>query len=237
MRSWRRAIPSPVRRYLRDRLYTYRSRDDPFRIGLELFDAHLPPNPVVIEAGAHVGGDTRAMARRWRKGTVHAFEPVPEIYDALVANVRDLRNVRCHDLALGAADGEAPMWLSAGASDGSSSLRPPKTHLGSHPEVTFDTVATVRAVTIDRWCAEEGVQPDLLWLDLQGGELDALRAAERVLGGVKLIHAEVSTIEEYEGCALYPEVRAWLEERGFAVVAEALPDDSPQGNVLFGRAR
>lgn len=190
---------------------------------------------MIIEAGAHVGGDTRAMARRWRGATIHAFEPVPELFDHLEQNVRGLPGVHCHRLALGAVSGSAPMWLSSGASDGSSSLRPPKTHLTSHPDVEFDTVATVESVTLDDWSKERDLLPDLLWLDLQGGELDALRGGEAVLEHVRLIHSEVSVIEEYEGCALYPELRAWLEERGFRVLVEALPADAPQGNVLFGR--
>lgn len=125
------------------------------------------------------------------------------------------------------------MWLSSGASDGSSSVRPPKTHLASHPDVLFDTVATVQCVRLDDWSRDHGVQPDLLWLDLQGAELDALRGGETVLEHVRLIHAEVSMMEEYEGCALYPEVRSWLAQRGFDVLVEALPPGAPQGNVLF----
>jgi FkbM family methyltransferase len=189
----------------------------------------------VVEAGAHVGSDTRAIARRWPGATIHAFEPVPELFEALERNVRRLPGVRCYRLALGAVTGPVPMWLSSGASDGSSSLRAPKTHLTSHPDVGFESVATVQSVSLDDWSGEHDVRPDLLWLDLQGGELDALRAGESVLEHVRLIHTEVSVIEEYEGCALYPELRSWLEQRGFRVLVEALPFDSPQGNVLFGR--
>ena len=198
-------------------------------------EPYLPNAPVIVEAGAHVGGDTRAMARRWRTATVHAFEPLPEIFVQLELNVRGLKGVYCHRLALGPVEGSVPMWVSSGASDGSSSLRQPKTHLTSHPDVSFPRVAQVESVTLDGWAREHGIEPDLLWLDLQGGELDALRAGETVLDHVTLIHAEVSVIEEYEGVALYPELRAWLEDRGFSVLAEALPAGSPQGNVLFAR--
>jgi 2-O-methyltransferase len=232
---WRRLLPGPVRRYARDRLYGFQARDDPFRIGLELFSPHLPAAPVIVEAGAHVGSDTRAMARRWRSAKVHAFEPVPELFELLEQNVGSLAGVQCYPLALGAVTGEVPMWLSSGASDGSSSLRAPKTHLTSHPDVLFEAVATVRSVTLDDWSNEHGILPDLLWLDLQGAELDALRGGESVLEHVRLIHTEVSVIEEYEGGALYSELRSWLGQRGFEVLVEAVPADAPQGNVLFGR--
>lgn len=190
---------------------------------------------MIVEAGAHTGADTRVMARRWRTATIHAFEPVPALFARLEENVGDLRRVHCHRLALAGVTGELQMWVSAGASDGSSSLRAPKHHLTDHPDVRFPTLANVRAMRLDDWAAEHDVQPNALWLDLQGAELDALVGAEGVLTRVQLIHTEVNVIEEYEGCALYPEVRSWLDERGFDVSAEALPQGSSQGNVLFTR--
>ena len=232
---WRRVVPPPARRHLKDRLSGWQARNDPFRIGLESFVQHLPSAPVIVEAGAHVGSDTRAMARHWPAAVIHAFEPVPELFELLRVNVQGLTGVRCHRLALGEVTGEAPMWLSSGASDGSSSMRPPKTHLTSHPDVLFETVATVQSVALDEWSNEHDVLPDLLWLDLQGAELDALRGGEAVLEYVRLIHAEVALIEEYEGGALYPVLRSWLAQRGFDVLVEALPPGAPQGNVLFGR--
>jgi len=234
--NWRSWIPPFARRFLRDRLYAARLRRDPFRIGLDAMAPHLPSAAVIVEAGAHAGGDTRALARRWPAGRVYALEPIPELYAALVESVADQSNVSCHQLALGPENAQLPMWVSSGASDGSSSLRAPKTHLTSHPDVTFDDVVTVESVTLDSFAAAQGIEPDLLWLDLQGGELDALRAGEHVLRSARLIHAEVSVLEEYEGCALYPEVRDWLATRGFEVLVEALPPDEPQGNVLFLRS-
>ncbi len=232
---WRRLLPLPIRRFLRERLDGNRSRTTHIELASICSSRTFRLLPVIMEAGAHVGSDTRAMARRWRGATIHAFEPVPELFELLEQNVGRFGGVRCHRLALGAVTGVVPMWLSSGASDGSSSLRPPKTHLTSHPEVEFETVATVSSVTLDDWSSEHDVRPDLLWLDLQGGELDALRSGEAVLEHVQLIHTEVSVIEEYEGCALYPELRSWLEQRGFAVLVEAIPPGEPQGNVLFGR--
>ena len=64
-----------------------------------------------MEAGAHVGSDTRAMARRWRAATIHAFEPVPELFELLEQNVGNLAGVSCHRLALGTVTGAVPMWL------------------------------------------------------------------------------------------------------------------------------
>src|SRR2546422_11653416 len=83
----------------------------------------LPPNPIVVEAGAHVGTDTLAMSRRWPDGHIHAFEPVPELFEQLHASVARQRNVTCYPLALSAATGGATMYVSGGASDARSEER------------------------------------------------------------------------------------------------------------------
>lgn len=196
---------------------------------------YLPKAPTILEAGAHVGVDTLAMSKVWPQGRVYAFEPVPEIYHKLVANLQQRKNVTCHPFALSGATGTARMFVSSGGSDGSSSLLPPKEHLRDHPDVTFERQITVNCVTLDEWAQQEGVeQIDLLWLDLQGHELNVMRSGTHILERVSAIYTEVNLKETYTGAALYPELRAWLEERGFKVEKEAIPWEDG-GNVLFVR--
>jgi len=195
----------------------------------------LPKSPVVIESGAHVGTDTVEMSRLWPKGVIHAFEPVPGIFAKLEENTKGLRNVRLYNCALGSGNGTATMFVSGGRSDSSSSLLKPKEHLSEHPDVDFNTQIEVPVTTLDDWAEKNGVRcADLLWLDMQGFELAAMKAGEKLLSTVSVIHLEVSLKEVYSGVPLYPEVRRWLEERGFRAVREELPWPD-MGNVLFVR--
>lgn len=194
----------------------------------------LPLNPVVVDAGAHIGVDTVEMSWLWRKGRIFAFEPVPDLFAQLQANTRDRSNVRCFPLALGERAGESTMFVSTGASDASSSLLRPTGHLADLPEVRFDQQIKVRTITLDAWAQEQGLSAvDLLWLDMQGYELSVLRASPRILQTVRAIHMEVSEHEQYAGAPLYSEVRQWLSEQGFQVKCEALQGGG--GNVLFLR--
>lgn len=196
---------------------------------------YLPADPVVVEAGAHRGQDTLELARRWPAGKICAFEPVPALFADLQKQMAAFRNVQCFPCALAARSGRQTLNLSAGASDGSSSLLPPEKHLEFHPEVTFGQTIEVEALSLDDWAARQGVsRVDLLWLDLQGSEPEVLRASSRVLDTVRAIHTEVSLAPVYRGAALYPEFRAWLESRGFKVAREFLPYPD-MGNVLFVR--
>jgi FkbM family methyltransferase len=209
--------------------------EDPRAIPLVTIAGHLPPDPVIVEAGAHVGRDTVRMAHLWPGGRIHAFEPLPKVFDMLRRNTRGLPNVLTYRLALGPASGTAALYVSGGSSDGSSSLLPPKKHLDYHPEVSFEERLDVETITLDDWAARESIpRVDLLWLDLQGIEPLVLRSGERTLAGASAVHTEVNLVENYEGAILYGELRSWLAERGFEVAAEDLRWEDG-GDVLFLR--
>lgn len=195
----------------------------------------LPENPVIVEAGAHIGIDTLELAAEWPKGMVHAFEPVPDLFRQLEERTSAHANVRRYPLALADGDGPRSLHLSDGASDGSSSLLEPDDHLKDHPDVTFGRTIEVEAVTLDSWAERNGIRKvDFLWLDLQGAEPAVLASSPRILGMATVIHTEVSLSQAYAGTMLYREFRLWMEARGFRVEREVLPY-SDMGNVLFRR--
>jgi FkbM family methyltransferase len=196
----------------------------------------LPGDPVIVEAGAHIGIDTAELGRMWPDGIVYAFEPVPDLFRQLQDRVQSLQNVRPLKLGLGSESGSARIYVSGGHSDGSSSLLKPKEHLAIHPNVTFDESIPIETVTLDDWARAEGIEKvDFLWLDLQGFELAVLQHATDVLDQVAAIYTEVHLVETYEGVPVYGELRTWLEDHGFEVVREELPWEDG-GNVLFARA-
>jgi FkbM family methyltransferase len=232
-----RPSTDPLRR-LKRRLFTRPTPEAD--VGLELISRYLPPRPVIVEAGAHIGYDTVRFAATWPEGAVHAFEPIPVLYAQLDEATRGLENVHAHCIALGERDGITTIHVSGGAveagrSDASSSLLAPKEHLRLHPQIRFDDALAVETVTLDTWRRRAGIdRVDFLWLDLQGFEPHVLAASPETLAGVSAIHTEVSLLEMYEGGWLYPQLRDWLAERGFAVAAERLPYPD-MGNVLFVR--
>jgi FkbM family methyltransferase len=195
----------------------------------------LPRNPIIVEAGAHIGIDTVEMAKLLPRGTIHAFEPVPSLYKQLEHNTYRLNNVKRYRLGLADYVGPANLFLSNGTSDASSSLLSPKEHLTEHPEVFFQEQINISVTTLDHWANELGIQKvDLLWLDLQGYELAVLKASPILLGTVKVIYTEVNLKELYEGCPLYPEFRQWLKNQGFRPEKQELAWNDA-GNVLFVR--
>jgi FkbM family methyltransferase len=179
---------------------------------------NLPAAPVVIEAGAHLGEDTIALARFAEH--VYAFEPVPALYVLANHATAEYPNVTVAPMALGEVDTMADMWV---ANDASSSLMSPVEHFQYYPHITFVEKIRVPVTTIASWALRENVDHvDGAWLDIQGAELAALKSAGPLLDTIHAIMLEVSLVELYENNPLWPEVREWLQMRGFQVVIEDL---------------
>jgi 2-O-methyltransferase len=201
----------------------------------DFIEKYLPSNPLIIDAGAYDGKDSIAMAKKWKGSQVYSFEPIPHLYKNLQRNTNKIPNIKCFQLALAGTNGSVKMYVSDGKENGSSSLLMPKEHLNVHPQITFDEQIMVTGITIDHWAELNNITNiDFLWLDLQGLELEVLKSSPKILKTVKVIHAEVSLIETYEGVPLYSELRDWLEKEGFTVIKEELPWRD-MGNVLFVR--
>ncbi len=202
------------------------------KITKEYIAQFLPANPIIIEAGSHIGRDTKKMIRQWPNGTIHAFEPVPELFEILKQNTHQLPKVTCYPFALSNANGTAQFFVSSGRSTATSSLLAPKEYLKEHPTIHFEKIV-VQTTTLETWSEKYAVpHVDFMWLDMQGGELAALQSATVLLKTVRAIFTEVSFAERYENNPLYPTIKTWLEQQGFFVQKEEIRTES-WGNVLF----
>jgi FkbM family methyltransferase len=208
------------------------------RIPYHTIARYIPSDSVILEAGAADGKNTAEMADYWPQASIHAFEPVPDAMRLTEEHTQSIRDrVKLHPYALGSVPARLQMNVSGnGGADGtqSSSLLTPSGHLDEFENVSFKRKIEVDVVRLDDWAMREGIEKlDFLWLDLQGYELEALKGAERLLLKVSAIHVEVSHRQLYEGGVLYPELKHWLQQRGFNPVVNAT--FRLGGNVLFAR--
>jgi FkbM family methyltransferase len=136
----------------------------------------------VVDAGAHLGHLTLRLGRAvGPAGRVHAFECDPRLAGRLREHValNALDHVRVHELALLDRDDEE-VTLHLTEQLGWSSVA------GEMWDVTGQT--TVRAVTLDRYAADAGIDPDRLGfvkVDVEGAELAALRGMRATLGATR----------------------------------------------------
>jgi len=198
---------------------------------------YLPKNAVILEAGAHKGEDTAEMAKRWPHATIHAFEPVPELFAILTKNTKQYPNVHRYQLALSDKNGSSLLHLSEGTSDGSSSLLAPKDHLKIHPTVAFKKQIKVKTMTLDTWAKTYKVTHiDFMWLDMQGMEYRVLVPSKVIFPKTNLLYTEINLKENYKGASLYPEYRKWLTTHGMKPIVENTYWND-MGNSLFIRTK
>ncbi len=150
--------------YKKKRFETLATRQRP---SLAFIQQFLPENPVIVEAGAHIGSDTAVMSKRWGKGSIYAFEPSPDVYKQLKKKCRKRKNVKTFQLALGKEQGVAKFYPSKAASnevngphDAQGSLLPPSKKEWAWPSIGFGNSITVKQTTLDAWAKKEGITKD-----------------------------------------------------------------------------
>jgi FkbM family methyltransferase len=161
-----------------------------------------------VDGGAFHGAASRDLLARFPDAEVHAFEPQPELFARLTGEAKGHPRWRVHPFALSDAEGEATFHTPAGQTEAASLLAP---GAGFNPAEKYP----VRVITLAAWAASAGLKPDVLKLDLQGGEGLALRGAAPILAGVRAVLVEVNFTSRYEGCALFGGVAHLLEDAGF----------------------
>ena len=180
-----------------------------------------------------MGYDTLGLSKIWPKAFIYGFEPIPVLFQSLSERVKFQRNVKIYELALGEEDTSISMYVSDGQSNASSSILKPTKHLELFPGVMFDQKISVRMKRIQTWAREENVNSiDLMWLDMQGYEVNALKGMGDLIKKVKVIYTELCQDELYQGLLTKDAYIHFLEESGFDLIS-TLNEDAPVSDGIF----
>lgn len=139
------------------------------RVQTELFRAHVRPGHTVIDLGAHIGYYTLlASALVGARGRVFAFEPHPRNawYLRQHARMNGCDNVEVLECAAYDRSGHVGFRFGAGTGTG---------------RVTDAGGVEVRATRIDAFVAERRITPDVVKVDVEGGERPVLDGAREML--------------------------------------------------------
>ena len=142
-----------------------------------VIQAILRPGDVFIDGGANIGEITLHAAKRvGPQGRVVAVEASPEIAQRLRENIElnGLQNVEVVQVALGRYDEKRKFHLARGEYSGASSLTMPGNYSGQS--------VVVDGMKIDSLVDRERLERiDLIKLDLEGAEFEAMGGAARLL--------------------------------------------------------
>jgi FkbM family methyltransferase len=194
----------------------------------------------VIDVGANRGQFAVFAARRFPKAQLICFEPLSGPREQLTRAVGSNPRLRVLDCAVGSEDGAAEFHVSA--SDDSSSLLPiGQRQRDAFPGTEESALMPVQVKRLDSALHEADLgRPTLLKIDVQGGELEVIQGAGRLLLSIDAVLVEVSFVELYAGQALVDAVWAHLREsafscRGIWSLTYGPRRECLQGDLLFAR--
>ena len=185
---------------------------------------------VVFDIGAHVGYYTVLASRVvGDRGRVFAFEPLPLNLEYLNRHIRSnrLTNVTVFDAAVGSTEGRRPFDIGKGSGRG---------RLDANSD---NTLTQVQVLKLDALFREGRLPcPNLIKMDIEGGEAEALRGATVMLSqccpivllsthgpAVKIecksilasLGYRLSYLSKSDLCAIPPEKRRGWPEVGFGI--------------------
>ena len=147
---------------------------------------------VIFDGGAYRGYWARDVSRLFDGAQLVVIEPNPYAREVIASTIADVRPapIVVGD-ALGAAPGTASLhiWRENSKDRGASLLD----HVSGEPRTTVD----VAVRTLDSISTELGLVPDLVKLDLQGGELAALHGSTNALRSAELMLIEFGCLDAY----------------------------------------
>jgi len=146
-----------------------------------IFKRVLQPGDTVIDGGANIGYFSLLGAKRvGPRGAVHSFEPIPATFDQFSKNIKTngYSNIIANRLALTAEVGQVELEVPHEAGTNVSLGRlATVVHSGRGPKVAVETTS------LDAYVTEANIgKIRLAKLDLEGGEMNAIRGMQRMLG-------------------------------------------------------
>lgn len=140
---------------------------------------HLGDSRVIVDVGANIGQTALIVAKRAGPAArIIAFEPYPETFDRLVANLAlnpGLGNVVAENLGLGDAEASTPMFKDYPGNSGGN-------RVVYDAEANRAGVTDVRITTLDRYVETRSVGTvDFVKIDVEGYERAVLAGARTLL--------------------------------------------------------
>ncbi|MCX6926239.1 MAG: FkbM family methyltransferase, partial [Verrucomicrobia bacterium] len=175
----------------------------------------VKPGDTVLDIGANIGIVSVWLSKLvGKKGSVHAFEPNPEIYATLEKTIQrnQATNIHAHPVALGAKAEQKELRI-LGGNAGSGSLI-------LNDNQADCKVFSVPVRTLDSIVAQEKLEAiRLIKIDVEGFEAEVLRGGLQVLKSIRPQVVLFESVDQWEGRLRDQPVFRLLHDAGYGFFA------------------
>lgn len=171
-------------------------------------------SPVVIDGGAHKGDFIQLINRQFSSPKIYAYEPIPLLAEELRTKFCQT-SLEIREVALGANKSQIELNLTHLLP--ASSILEAGEFAEKYHASGLDSAEKI-TITQVRLDEELNGEVDILKLDLQGYELEALKGAEKILDSVKLVLIEVEFIPMYKNQPLFSDIDLFLRQHSFRLL-------------------
>lgn len=194
----------------------------------------------ILQMGANYGQESRTFSRFCKTGPIVLIEAIPSVFAQLQKNVKPFENQLALLGCLSDKDGETLEFNVSNNGEMSSSVLEFDEHLKAHPDVRMVAKLKLQSVRADTLLRENGIEfpnGSLLVSDCQGYDLVCIKSLGSVLEQFTAAIVEINECSIYKGCALEPEVDAYLAEFGLMPVARFMADGKGWGDKIYSKRK
>ena len=176
----------------------------------------------ILDVGAAGGEMVEQYRTLFPRAMIHAFEPDPNSIRLLEGRFGEDKQVKLNQVAVTESAGQVTMNVNLLPATNSLLPTDPRGD-GLWGDRLLETQATIEvpSITLDDYCRSHEIDSvDILKLDIQGYELNALRGARSMLEGgrVKLVYMEIILAPSYVGQPNFEDYLAFFRSMGYVML-------------------
>lgn len=164
----------------------------------------------VILAGAHHGQEYE-LFKSCGINKMLFIEPCNPAMNVLTSKFGTNEDVRLVNCALGEDNYDTEINVETFNNGMSNSILTPKKHLLQYPQIEFNTKEKISVKKLDDLEFTKEYY-NMLYMDVQGFELNVLKGATETLKNIDYVFTEVNRDELYEGCAMVEQLDEFLSD-------------------------
>lgn len=170
---------------------------------------------IIFDGGANIGFVTYQFHKRFKNASIYSFEPNPSVFSKLKKSTESNKNVYVINKGIGNEDLILNFYKNNNT--GTSSFLEPNDFHKAHLARKYEKIE-IPTISINQFCQQNSIDKiDILKLDIEGFELNALKGCKEMLleNKIDFIYTEVNLIPTYEGQCLIEEVIAFLRKLNY----------------------